>query len=147
MIRFLRRARSDERGSNAAEIVMLVPTIALLIGVLVAGGRTVHADNSTQSAAMAAARAASLSRDDTAANANAQDAAWRAMNNSDINCTSLNVKVETAGLSAPVGTTGIVSATVTCTVDLSDITLPGIPGARDITSSADSPVDAYRLRN
>ena len=61
MIRFLRRARSDERGSNAAEIVMLVPTIALLIGVLVAGGRTVHADNSTQSAAMAAARAASLS--------------------------------------------------------------------------------------
>lgn len=136
----------DERGSNAAEIVIIAPVIAMLILVLVAGGRTALADNATQSAAYAAARAASLSRDAVTATANAEDAARRAMNNAGIACTTLTVNVDASGLNTAIGTTGRVSAAVNCDVNLSDITLPGVPGNRTMSSTAASPVDAYRER-
>lgn len=140
------RLLTNERGSNAAEIVIIAPVIAMLILVLVAGGRTALADNATQSAAFAAARAASLSRDTTSATSNADDAARRAMTQAGINCTTLTVTVDASGLNVPLGTTGEVSASINCDVNLSDITLPGIPGSRTMTSSAASPVDAYRER-
>ncbi len=144
--RFRERLLADERGSNAAEIVIIAPVIAMLILVLVAGGRTALADNATQSAAYAAARAASLSRDAVTATANADDAARRAMNNAGIACTTLTVNVDASGLNTAIGTTGSVSAAVSCDVNLSDITLPGIPGNRTMSSTAASPVDAYRER-
>jgi Flp pilus assembly protein TadG len=140
------RLLADERGSNAAEIVIIAPVVAMLILVLVAAGRTALADNATQSAAFAAARAASLSRDVTTATTNAQDAAQRAMLHAGISCSTLTVNVDASGLNAPIGTTGDVSATVNCDVNLSDISLPGVPGSRTMTSSATSPVDAYRER-
>lgn len=144
--RLRQRLLTNERGSNAAEIVIIAPVIAMLILVLVAGGRTALADNATQSAAFAAARAASLSRDTTSAISNAEDAARRSMAQAGISCTTLTVNVNASGLNAPIGTTGRVSADVNCDVSLSDITLPGIPGNRTMSSSAASPVDAYRER-
>ena len=54
--------------------------------------------------------------------------------------------VDASGLNAAIGTTGTVSAAVNCDVSLADITLPGIPGSRTMSSSAASPVDAYRER-
>lgn len=140
------RLLADERGSNAAEIVIIAPVVAMLILVLVAAGRTALADNATQSAAFAAARAASLSRDITTATTNAQDAAQHAMLHAGISCSTLTVNVDVSGLNTPIGTTGDVSATVNCDVNLSDISLPGVPGSRTMTSSATSPVDAYRER-
>ena len=142
--RLRQRLVADERGSNAAEIVIIAPVIAMLVLVLVAGGRTALADNATQSAAYAAARAASLSRDASTAVTNAEDAARRAMSQSGI--TTLTVSVDASGLNAAIGTTGTVSAAVNCDVSLADITLPGIPGSRTMSSSAASPVDAYRER-
>lgn len=147
MITRLRRLLADERGSNAAEIVIIAPVIAMLILILVAAGRTALADNGTQSASYAAARAASLSRDAATATTAAQDAAQRAMDHAGIACLTLTVNVDTSGLNAPLGTTGTVIASVSCDVNLSDITLPGIPGSRTMTSSATSPVDAYRERS
>lgn len=144
--RIRHRLLTDERGSNAAEIVIIAPIIAMLILVLVAAGRTALADNATQSASFSAARAASLSRDTTTANTAAQDAAQRAMNHAGITCLTLTVNLDASGLNAPLGTTGDVTATVSCDVNLSDITLPGIPGNRTMSSTATSPVDAYRER-
>lgn len=146
MITRIRRLLRDEQGNMAAEAVIWGPVLALLILLLIAVGRTSHADNATQTAANSAARAASLSRDATTAARNAEDAARRAMTISGVTCTQINVRVDTSGLNAPLGTTGTVSARVTCTVDLSDVTVPGIPGSRDMTSTAKSPVDAYRAR-
>lgn len=144
--RIRRRLLADERGSNAAEIVIIAPVIAMLILVLVAAGRTALADNATQSASFAAARAASLSRDVATATTAAQDAAQRAMDHAGITCLTLTVNVDASGLNAPLGSTGEVTATVSCNVNLSDITLPGIPGNRTMSSNATSPVDAYRER-
>lgn len=144
--RIRRRVLTDERGSNAAEIVIIAPIVVMLILVLVTAGRTASADNATQSAAFAAARAASLSRDTATAATAAQDAAQRAMDHSGINCLTLTVDLNASGLNTPLGTTGIVTASVHCTVNLSDISLPGIPGSRTMSSTATSPVDAYRER-
>ena len=144
----IRRLINDERGfSNAAEIIIIAPALALLIALLVAGGRTALADNATQGAAMSAARAASLSRTPADAATAAEDAARRSMSQSGITCANLTVNLNLGGLTAPLGTTGTVSATVNCKVSLSDITIPGIPGSRMMTSDASSPVDAYRERN
>jgi len=56
------------------------------------------------------------------------------------------VKVNTGGLSVPVGQVGTVTVTVACTVDLSDLLLPGVPGAKTLRSTATSVVDQYRQR-
>ena len=64
----------------------------------------------------------------------------------DVHCTSTNVTVNAAAFNAPIGNTTQVNVTVTCTVDLSDLSIPGVPGTRTITATARSPVDAYRER-
>jgi Flp pilus assembly protein TadG len=144
--RLRNRLLGDDRGNVAAEVVMLAPVLILLVLILVAAGRTAMADNATQSAAFSAARAASLSANSTDAYTAAQDAARRSMSQAGIACRSLTINVNTSGLDTPVGTTGTVSARVNCDVNLSDITLPGLPGTRTMSSTAASPVDAYRQR-
>jgi hypothetical protein len=39
-----------------------------------------------------------------------------------------------------------VSATVTCTVSLSDLLVPGLPGSRTLTATFTSPLDPFRER-
>lgn len=146
MITNIRRFLKNERGSMAVEVVILAPVLTIFIAFLIVAGRTAHADNITQTAAMSAARAASLSRDAASATRSAEDAARFAMANSGVACTNLRVIIDPSGLNVPIGTTGIVSATITCTVNLSDVSLPGIPGTKDMTSTGTSPVDAYRAR-
>lgn len=68
------------------------------------------------------------------------------MNQSGVECTTLSVNIDASGLNAPIGTTGQVSASVTCTVALSDAAMIGMPGTRDLNGTAVSPVDAYRER-
>jgi hypothetical protein len=86
--------------------------------------------------AAAAARAASLQRDPAAAQAAAETTAAHA----DTGCTSLIVRVDTSGF-RPGGT---VTATVTCTVDLSDLAGLAVPGTTTLTATATSPVDLWR---
>jgi hypothetical protein len=56
------------------------------------------------------------------------------------------VTVDTTGFDAPPGQTGLVRVEVVCRVDLSDITIPGLPGSLTIQASATSSIDAYRGR-
>jgi hypothetical protein len=64
----------------------------------------------------------------------------------DLQCSSVQVDVETAGFAVPVGLPAHVRATVTCVVRLSDLALPGFPGSRTVTATAVSPLDTYRER-
>ena len=59
---------------------------------------------------------------------------------------TLTVTIDSSGLNAPLGNTGTVGASVTCTVSLSDAAMIGLPGTRDLNGAATSPVDAYRER-
>ena len=62
------------------------------------------------------------------------------LNDRGVGCRRLTVTIDTTGFRAD----GIVAATVTCVVDLSDITGLGLPGAKTISSTFTAPVDHYR---
>jgi Flp pilus assembly protein TadG len=143
---FHRLLHRSETGSMSVELVMLAPVMALVILLLIAGGRIALASNAAEAAANAAAREASLSRTTTAAQQNANAAAQTSMQQSGYACTTLNVLIDDSGLNVPLGQVGTVSGTITCTLNLSDIALPGLPGTWTIERNATSPVDAYRER-
>ncbi|MFD5791873.1 TadE/TadG family type IV pilus assembly protein [Streptomyces sp. NPDC127037] len=140
------RIRGGDRGSYAMETAILAPVMIALILLMIAFGRVTDADGAVDSAARAAARAASLERDANSAQAQAQAAADRSLQGEGITCSTSSVVVDTGGYALDLGTEANVTATVACTASLSDIGLPGLPGAKTLTSSWSSPIDTYRGR-
>jgi len=155
MIRRLRRrgtARSgSDRGSAALELIVLAPVLFALIALIIAAGRISIANSSVTAAARDAARQASIALNPSAAQL-AGDASGRAALADDgLHCVVETVNVDTGeqndtGFAIQAGTPATVSATVSCTVPLSDLALPGLPGSHTITATFDSPLDVYRQR-
>lgn len=145
MVRWARSVRSDD-GSAAIEAAILLPALIMFLCMAIAGGRIVTSGAKIDSAAEDAAREASIHRTAAAAQGAAQSAAAESLEDQGIKCASTSVSINTGGLSVPVGQVGTVSVTVTCTVNLSDLLLPGVPGAKTLTSTATSVVDQYRQR-
>ncbi|MFB8247383.1 TadE family protein [Streptomyces sp. NPDC055952] len=139
------RLRGDE-GSAAIEAAIVVPALIMFICMAIAGGRVVTSGAKIDAAAEDAAREASIHRTAGAAQGAAQAAAAESLNDQGIKCASTSVNINTGGLNVPVGQVAMVTATVTCTVNLSDLLLPGVPGAKTLTSTATSVVDQYRQR-
>ncbi|MGW2108314.1 TadE/TadG family type IV pilus assembly protein [Streptomyces sp. NPDC001948] len=140
-----RSVRRDE-GSAAVEAAIVVPPLIMFLCLALAGGRIVTSGAKIDSAAEDAAREASIHRTAASAQSAAHAAAAESLDDQGIKCASTGVSISTGGLSVPVGQVGTVTATVTCTVNLSDLLLPGVPGARTLTSTATSVVDQYRPR-
>ncbi|WUT01753.1 pilus assembly protein (plasmid) [Streptomyces sp. NBC_00708] len=140
------RIRGGDQGSYAVETAILAPVMIALILLMIAFGRVTDADGAVDSAARAAARAASLERDASSAQAQAQAAADRSLQGEGITCSTSSVVVDTGGYALDLGTEANVTATVACTASLSDIGLPGLPGAKTLTASWSSPIDTYRGR-
>ncbi len=145
MARWARRGRGDE-GSLAIEAAIVLPSLIMFLCLAIAGGRLVTSGAKIDAAAEDAAREASIHRTADAAQGAAQAAAAESLNDQGITCASTSVTINTGGLSVPVGQVGTVTVTVDCTVNLSDLLLPGVPGARTLTSTAVSVVDQYRQR-
>jgi Flp pilus assembly protein TadG len=143
--RLARRLRSDD-GSAAVEAAIVFPALIMFLCLAIASGRIVTSGSKIDSAAEDAAREASIHRTAAAAQSAAQSAAAESLNDQGIKCVSTSVHINTGGLSVPVGQVGTVTVTVTCTVNLSDLLLPGVPGAKTLTSTATSVVDQYRQR-
>ncbi|MDQ1051884.1 Flp pilus assembly protein TadG [Streptomyces sp. V4I2] len=143
--RWARRLRSDE-GSAAIEAAIIFPSLIMFLCLAIAGGRLVTSGSKIDAAAEDAAREASIHRAAAAAQGAAYSAAAESLDDQGITCASTSVHVNTGGLNVPVGQVGTVTVTVNCTVNLSDLLLPAVPGARTLTSTATSVVDAYRMR-
>ena len=141
-----RLLRHHEEGSAAVEMILFAMTLLSVILLAVSAGRISSAELSVKSAGGAAAREASLSNTSEQAQVAAREMAHTALRNSGINCISLDVSIDSSGLNVPIGVVGTVSATLTCTLNLSDIALPGLPGTRVITVTESSPVDPYKER-
>ncbi|GAA2767512.1 pilus assembly protein [Streptomyces paradoxus] len=139
------RLRRDE-GSVAIEAAIIVPSLIMFVCLALAGGRIVTSGAKIDAAAEDAAREASIHRTAASAQAAAQAAAADSLNDQGIACASSSVSIDTGGLSVPVGQVGTVTVTMSCTVNLADLLLPGVPGARTLTSTATSVVDQYRQR-
>lgn len=138
------RPRDGERGSASIEAVIGVTAFVLLGSLVIAGGRVAIANQAIESVAAEAARSASIARTQGEADAQAAAGAKASLANQDVRCTRSNVTVDTSGFTVPPGTPASVAATVSCDVDLSDVALPGVPGAITITKTMSSPIDTYR---
>ncbi|MFJ9752308.1 TadE/TadG family type IV pilus assembly protein [Streptomyces chartreusis] len=143
--RWARRLRGDE-GSAAIEAAIILPALIMFLCMAIAGGRIVTSGAKIDAAAEDAAREASIHRTAGAAQDAAHAAAAESLNDQGITCASTSVAINTGGLNVPVGQVATVTATVTCTVTLSDLLLPGVPGAKTLESTATSVVDMYRQR-
>ncbi|TKJ18021.1 MULTISPECIES: hypothetical protein [Blastococcus] len=134
----------DDRGSESVELAILLPIGLLLVAMLVVGARIALAGDRISGVAGIAARDASLARSAVAAQQMATDTATAALTSQGLHCIDVQVRVDTSGFSAPPGTSASVTVAVSCTVDLSDVGVAGLPGSRTLTDSATSPLDPAR---
>jgi Flp pilus assembly protein TadG len=136
----------DQRGAAAVELALLVPVLLLLLGLVVAGGRLWFARTTVNEAAQTAARAASLARSEAAAITAGRDAGQQSLTTAGLRCSSTAVSISTAAFAVPVGTPSTVTSTVSCTVDFSDVFLPGWPGSMQLAGRGSAALDTYRSR-
>ncbi|MFD8493907.1 TadE/TadG family type IV pilus assembly protein [Amycolatopsis sp. NPDC059657] len=124
----------------AAEVTLVAPfLVMLLVFVAVVVHRGVDARLRLNDAAHQAARAASIERTVPAATGAAHATASNALSSAGITCRSLGVDV--GGGLAP-GSTVVV--TVSCSVDLGDALILGVPGEKRLSTTANEPVDTFR---
>lgn len=138
--------RPRERGTAAVELVIVGPALLLLFSLVIFAGRVALAGQAVQSAAAEAARQASLARTPTQATTAAQAGAERILAQDGVRCASFRVQVSTAGFQVPVGTPAQVIVSLDCEVSMADLAFPGVPGSRQVTGQATSPIDTYRER-
>ena len=118
--------------------MILLPAVLVLFGLVVAFSRTTTAAEHVQHAAAVGARAAAGAQTIGGANALATDVVTESLAQVGMSCGAPGV----AGDFKP---GGLVTVTVTCIVDLGDITRLGpIPGSRTFTSSATEVIDRTR---
>ncbi len=131
------RSRRSDHGSVSVEIALSVPLIVLLLFLLTAAVHLGRAAIDVNSAAAAAARAASLSRSAPAATMAARNAATANLAGQ---CASVSVTVDTSAFHRG----GAVTVTVACTVTTHGLTGISIPGSVTTRAASTSPIDVYR---
>ncbi|MFF4323797.1 TadE/TadG family type IV pilus assembly protein [Streptomyces sp. NPDC001568] len=136
----------EDRGSETIAAAIVTPLLIMLLCMAIAGGRIVTSGAKIDAAAEDAARAASISRTYSGAQAEASAAAARSLNDQGIHCASTSTSVDVSGLAVPLGEVGTVTVTISCTVRMADLLLPGVPGSKTLTSRFTSVVDAHRSR-
>jgi len=130
-----------DRGCVAAEVTVAAPVLVmLLVFIAVLIHRGVDARLRLEDAAHQAARAASVERTIPAAATAARSTAATALSAAGLACQSLHVETDASGLAPG----GAVTVTLTCTVDLDDASILGVPGRKRLTATATEPVDTYR---
>lgn len=129
-----------EHGWAVIEATLLLPVALLVLGFLVLAGRLATATSDVTAASRDAARAASQADTATGAELLATSSARRALADQRVTCGSLDVRVDTARF-APGGE---VAVTVSCTVNLADVVIPGIPGERTVSATSVEVIDRLR---
>ena len=142
--RWLDHRVRDDRGSESVELAILLPVAILVLAMLVVGARVALAGDRISGVAGIAARDASLARSSAAAEQLAAASASQALASRDLHCADVQVTVDTAGFASAPGDPASVTVVVTCTVDLSDIGVAGLPGSRILRDTATSPLDPAR---
>lgn len=138
-------ARRDG-GSMTLELAILTPAVLALLALVIVAGRIVVAGAAVEQASAAAARVASQARSAETARQAAIETARDELAGQGLHCANLSVTVDTAGFASAVGTPAQVTARVACTVQLRDLSIPGMPGSRLLTAETASVLDRYRSR-
>lgn len=135
-----------EAGNAPLELIILAPIVVALIGLMIGAGRTTMAQGAVDAAARDAARQASIARTESAAQAAAQLSADTELAQDGLSCTPQVLPV-LGQFGAPLGQPASVSVTVECTVSLSNLFVPGMPGSKTLSATFSSPLDPYRGRS
>lgn len=133
------RPRGDQ-GSSMVELAIVTPVVIVLLFVMVALGRYSHSKIVVEQAAAAAARAASQTSSPGNASRAAQDAAAATLSGAGLSCAHMDASVDTAAFRPG----GQVSVTVTCSADLSQLALAGVPGSASLSATSVAPLEAFR---
>jgi Flp pilus assembly protein TadG len=138
--------RRSERGAATVELALIIPALMLFVALLLAGGRLWYARTVVAEAAYAAARAGSLSRAAAEAQLAGDSAGRQSLATAELECTQVRVWVTTAGFRVPAGRPATVTATIRCSVPLTDVALPGLPGRIELDGTGSAALDTYRSR-
>ncbi|WFF02355.1 TadE/TadG family type IV pilus assembly protein [Micromonospora sp. WMMD964] len=152
--------RTAERGSVSIEVAVLAPAFIALMVLAGVVGRTALAAEAVEAAVHDAARAASISRNSTAAKTAAREAAQKQLDWHGLACAndldptftgSVAGKATSfdGAFASTVGQDATVTVEIVCLVSFDDISLgilPGMPGGKQITANFTSPLDRYRSR-
>ena len=130
----------SERASATVEAVVLTSVVMIFMLLAVAFGRYEATHAQVIGAARAAAEAASVMSSASQASSAANAAAIPELEGNGASCKSMDVSTDTQDF-APGGD---VSVTVTCTVQLADLGIPGLPGAATFAVTQIAPIDPYR---
>ncbi len=135
-----RRVPGGDRGSAAIELAIVTPVVIVMLLVVVALGRFSHSRLLVEQASAAAARSASLTSSPFQASTAARQVAAATLANGGLSCAGIQVSVDSGSFHAG----GEVAVTVTCTADLSDLAVAGVPGSVSLTATSRSPLETYR---
>lgn len=137
--------RRDERGLSASvEAAIILPAIILFVGLLIVLARIALAQQSIGVAASSAARAASLERSESAGQRAAREAALANLGERSVSCRRTDVDVDASGLGRTLGSFASVEVRLTCSVELSDVSLPLMPGTVEVSATRTAPIDPLR---
>lgn len=140
--------RDLERGAASTEAVVLAPALFLILGLILAVASLSLGEQAVTSAAQSSARAASLATSQQDATQRVEAAFTSELAQRGINCTDVSVSIDAAAFTTSPGQTSVITSTISCTLPYAqNIPVPGLPGARTITTTATSPLDTYRERS
>jgi len=146
----LRNLPADrERGSISVELVVLAPALMLLLLLIAAGARVVEVQGHIDGAARDAARAASLARSPDDAQRFAQQAAQADLGTTSW-CSPRTVSATVSGFPGPgplPAGGAAVTATVSCTVNMSPFRALGFAAGLRFTGQAAAPLDPFVCRD
>ena len=133
-------SRRRERAAASTELVLLTPVILGLLLLLTFAGRLAGARSDVVAASRDAARAASIARTASEAEAAAVDAARIAIQDTGVRCRDLAVDVDVSDFQPG----GSVVVEVRCGIPLRDLGLLGIPGERVARATSIEVIDQFR---
>ena len=129
-----------ELGSLTVELVVLTPVLFALGLAALAFGRVSEARQQVVEASRAGAEAAAVLPNTGSAQWGAAATAAVGIFASSHTCAHSQIDTDTSHFYPG----GYVTVTVACQVDLSGVSIPGIPASTTVTASATAPIDPYR---
>ncbi|HEY3717760.1 MAG TPA: TadE/TadG family type IV pilus assembly protein [Jatrophihabitantaceae bacterium] len=139
-VRVRLRSLDRQQGFATLELVIMIPVFVIVVLLVVGFGRVTHAKQLVEQAASAAARAATLQSNPTAAATAAQQEAQSTLSGAGISCGSFSADVNTADFRPG----GEVTVSVRCTASLADLVTAGFPGSKTLTATSSSPLEQLR---
>ena len=124
------------------EMVLVTPIFIAFLLFLAGAGRMVDAKSQVDGAARDAVRAASIARSAASAQDLAAETAAAGLRGNDWCSGGPSVRTDVSAW----GPGGQVGVTITCDVDLGDLSFIGLPGSKRLQGHAIAPIDTFSFR-